>query len=240
LKKTVWIIGLLLIGIVAAAGCLGGDDNESEGAKITINGMEYVVDDIFDDFSTTTITSSNDQEYEGVPLKDLLEDAGVVDLSAQTYRITASDSYMKEVTYLDIEEGILVKEEVMTAFQDLPGKYRVRDVVSIEPIDGDTININGDLYTWMQPFDLFTEKIMYDNESNEYAGILLSDLINATELANPQLHNFTLTASDDYQKEVTWDDMLGGILVNDEDHKSFFPHLSKKYQVKDIVEISVV
>jgi len=226
--------------MVAAAGCLGGDDDEGSGAKITINGKEYVVDDIFDDFSTTTITSSNDQEYEGVPLKDLLEDAGVTDLSAYTYRITASDAYMKEVTHLDIDEGILVEEEVMTAFPDLPGKYRVRDVISIEPIDGDTITVNGVLYTWMQPFDLFTENIMYDNESNEYTGVLLSDLINATELANPQLHNFTIIASDDYQKEVTWDDMLGGILVNDEDHKTFFPHLEKKYWVKDVVEISVV
>ncbi|MGA1793041.1 MAG: hypothetical protein ACMUHM_03745 [Thermoplasmatota archaeon] len=239
MKKLTWTTIILVLGSAVIAGCLGDDDDDGEKTRITINGKEYVVDDIFDDFSTITIMSSNDQEYEGVPLKDLLEDAGVSDPSAYTYRITASDAYSKEVTHLDIEEGILVKEEVMTAFPDLPGKYRIRDVVSIEPIEGDTITVNGMLYTWMQPFDLFTERIMYDNESNEYAGVLLSDLINATELADPQDHNFTIMAND-YQKEVTWDDMLNGILVNDDDHMTFFPDLEKKYRVKNVVEITVV
>ena len=239
MNRTLWAIGLLLIGIVAAAGCLGGGEDEGEQAKITINGKEYVVEDIFNDFSAITITSSNDVDYTGIPLKDLLEDAGVSDISAHTYRITASDAYVKEVTHLDIEEGVLVEEEVMTAFPDLPGKYRVRDVVSIEPIDGDTITVNGMLYTWMQPFDLFTERIMYDNESNEYSGVLLSDLINATELVDPQDHNFTIIA-DDYQVEVSWTDMLNGILVNDNDHKTFFPDLEKKFRVKNVVEIAVV
>jgi len=74
LNRTLWAIGLLLIGIVAAAGCLGGGEDEGEQAKITINGKEYVVEDIFNDFSAITITSSNDVDYTGIPLKDLLED----------------------------------------------------------------------------------------------------------------------------------------------------------------------
>ncbi|MGA1819911.1 MAG: hypothetical protein ACMUHU_02760 [Thermoplasmatota archaeon] len=240
MNRSVWVIGLLLIGIVAAAGCLEGGEDDEEKATIMINGNEYVIEDIFDDFTSVPITSSNDVVYTGVPLKDLLEDAGVSDLSASTYRITASDDYMKEVTHLDIEKGILVEEDIMTAFPELPGKYRVKDVVSIEPIEGDTITVNGKLFTWMQPFDLFTENVLVVNETTEYEGVLLSDLINATSLVDPQLHNFTLTASDDYEQEVTWDDMLKGILVNDEDHMTYFPHLSKKYQIKDIVEISVV
>ncbi|MGA1872351.1 MAG: hypothetical protein ACMUHY_01645 [Thermoplasmatota archaeon] len=242
MKRNVWILLLTVVGAAAFAGCLGGDDEEEEGEDvlITINGREYGVGDIFEDFSTITITASNDEEYEGVPLEDLLDDAGVTDLSAHTYSITASDGYMKEVTHLDVEAGILIEADIRTVFPDLPGKYRIKGVVSIEPIDGDTITVNDKLYTWMQPFDLFTETIMYDNESAEYTGVLLSDLINATSLANPQDRNYVITAGDGYQKEVTWDDMLMGLLLDSEDHETFFPHLSKKYWIKDVVEISAV
>jgi hypothetical protein len=118
----------------------------------------------------------------------------------------------------------------------------VKYVVSIEPVDGDTITINDKFYTWMQPFDIFTADIqMTDDENNTYEGILLSDLINGTSVDDPQDFNYTITASGDgYSVEVTWDDMLMGILVNDEDHKTFFPHLEKKFRVKDVVEIKVV
>jgi len=236
---------ILLMGFALIAGCTDdGEEEEGDVWKITINESEYDLEEIFDEFQTTTVTGSNDVEYEGVSLKVLLEDAGVSDLSAHTYTITAADEepYFKNVTHLDIEAGILVMEDKMTVFPDLPGKYRVKDVVSIEPFDGGTITINNKLYTWMQPFDIFTSDIqMVDDENNTYEGILLSDLINGTSLDNPQDYNFTITAEgDSYSVEVTWDDMLKGLLVNDDDHMTFFPHLTKKYRVKDIVEIEVV
>jgi hypothetical protein len=237
---------ILLVGFALIAGCTdsGDDEVEDDGWKVIINGSEYILEDIFDDFETTKVTGSNDVEYEGVSLKMLLEDAGVSDLSAHTYTITAADEepYFKNVTHFDIEAGILVMEDKMTVFPDLPGKYRVKDVVSIEPADGDTITIKDKLYTWMQPFDIFTSDIqMVDEENNTHEGILLSDLINGTSLDNPQDYNFTITAEgDSYSVDVTWNDMLKGLLVNDEDHRTFFPHLEKKYRVKDVVMIEVV
>ncbi len=240
MKKVIYLLLVLVMGTAAIAGCFGTDEENAEELLITMNGVEYEVKDIFDDFEIIAVTDSSENEYEGVSLKDLLEDAGVSDLSGHTYRITASDGWMKEVTHQDIEGGILVEEGTMSVFPDLPGKYRIRDVVSIEPIDGDTIVINEELFTWMQPFDIFTERIMFDNESNEYSGVLLSDLMNATALDNPQNHNFSLVAKDGYSKELSWSDMLSGILVNDDEHMSLFPHLEKEFWVKDIVRIEVV
>jgi hypothetical protein len=237
---------LLLMGTALIAGCIvsedDDDDGDDDGWRIIVNGREYILEDIFEDFDKTTVRGSNDLEYEGVSLKALLEDAGVGDLSPHTYTISGSDGYWKNVTYQDIEAGIIVEEDQMTVFPDLPGKYRVRYIVSIEPADGDTITINGQLYTWMQPFDIFTSDIvMTDDENNRYEGILLSDLINGTAIDDPQDHNYTITAGGDgYSVGVTWDDMLRGLLVNDDDHKTFFPHLEKKYRVKDVVEIEVV
>ncbi|MBN1390526.1 MAG: hypothetical protein JXA22_07790 [Candidatus Thermoplasmatota archaeon] len=239
MNKMVVAMVLIMSGAALFAGCID-DGDDGEDVIITFNGKEYLVDDIFDDFTSVKVTASNDVEYEGVPLDELLEDAGVSDLSAKTYKITASDDFTKEVTYLDIEEGILVEEEVMTAFPDLPGRYRVKNVVSIEPIDGDTLTVNGRLYTWMQPFDIFDEAVITVNETTAYTGVKLSDLINGTSLADPQNHNYTVIADDGFQKEVTWDDMMRGILVDDEDQWTFFPHLEKKYNVKNVVEISVV
>jgi len=233
---------ILLMGFALIAGCTDdGEEEEGDVWKITINESEYDLEEIFDEFQTTTVTGSNDVEYEGVSLKVLLEDAGVSDLSAHTYTLKASDDYSKDVTYLDIEAGILVEEGRMTVFPDLPGKYRIKDVVSIEPSDADTITVNGKLYTWMQPFDIFTSDIvMTDEENNTFEGILLSDLINATAVDDPWEFNFTIKAGDGFSVEVAWDDMLRGLLVNDDDHMTFFPHLTKKYRVKDIVEIEVV
>jgi hypothetical protein len=226
----------------AIAGCLGGDDDDGNGDNetiITINGKDYTVHDIFEDFQTETITASNGQEFEGVPLKDLLIDAGVTDIDQWQYNVfAASDKYSKNITHLDLKNGILVEKDTMTAFPDLPGKYRVKYVTNIEPVEADTITINGYLYTWMQPFDIFTS-VLKSNKTHTFEGVLLSDLLNSTEIVNPQNHNFTISA-DDYQKEFTWNDMLKGILVNDEDKKVFFPHLEKKFHIKNVIEIEVI
>jgi hypothetical protein len=236
--KYQFLIVLMIMMTAALAGCLGGDDDGDNEAIIMINGKEYTIHDIFEDLQAGTITGSDDVEYTGVSLEDLLLDAGVADIDLWQYNINASDGYSKNITHLDLKAGILVKEDVMTVFPDLPGKYRVRDIVSIVPVEANTITINGDLYTWMQPFDIFTATVM-SNDTLTLEGVLISDLLNGTEITNPQDHNFTIMASDGYQKEVTWNDLLSGILVPD-DMKTFFPDLDKKYHIKYVVKIEVV
>ncbi|MFO8050229.1 MAG: hypothetical protein R6V01_00835 [Thermoplasmatota archaeon] len=232
---------VLLVPTAAIAGCLGGEEDDGDGWTITINGMEFEKNEIFQDYETHEVADSKGDTYEGIYLEELLSDAGVDDLSSYTYKLIAADSWTKEVTHLDMEEGILVEEETMTIFPDLPGKYKVKNVVTIEPLpEGDTITVNGQLWTWMQPFDILEESIMYDNESIGYTGVKLSDMINYTSLENPQDHNFTISASDGYSKDVTWDDMMNGLLVDNEDHMTMFPHLTKSYWIKDVVKIQVV
>ncbi len=236
-----FLIVLMIMMTAAIAGCLGGDDDDDDGDNetiIMINAKEYTIHNIFEDLQAETITGSNDVEYTGVSLEDLLLDAGVADIDLWQYNILGSDGYSKNITHLDLKAGILVEDDVMTVFPDLPGKYRVRDIVSIEPVEANTITINGDLYTWMQPFDIFTATVM-SNDTLTLEGVLISDLLNGTEITNPQDHNFTIKASDGYHKEVTWNDMLSGILVQDE-MKTFFPDLDKKYHIKYVVEIEVV
>ncbi|MFW3145491.1 MAG: hypothetical protein ACMUIE_01610 [Thermoplasmatota archaeon] len=247
MRKYLFLALIMLLGAAAVAGCLGSDDDEVENGEewtIAINGVDFKKSEIFEEYDLHEVTDSKGDTYEGVYLKELLEDAGVSDLSAYTYRITAADDspYIKEVTHLDMEEGILIEEETRTIFPDLPGKYKVKDVVEIEPLtDGDTITVNGKYWTWMQPFDILEEAEMYDNESNAYTGIRLSDLVNYTALENPQEHNYTIMSGDEdgYEKEVTWNDMMNGLLVDDE-HKTMFPHLRKSYWVKNVAEILVV
>lgn len=239
------VIIITLIGAATFAGCLddevGEDEDDGEAYIISINSIEVDKEHIFENYDLHEITDSNEDTYSGVRLKEILADNGIDDLSMYTFRIIASDGWLKEVTHLDMEEGILVEEDTMTVFPDLPGKYRVRDLVTIEILtDGDTITVNGKYWTWMQPFDILEEAVMFDSESIEYKGIKLSDLINFTAVANPQDHNYTIEASDGYTKEVTWTDMMNGLLVNDDEHMTVFPHLESKFWVKDVMEISVV
>ena len=239
-KKMQFLLAVPILLMASIAGCLGDDEGESnDGNTIQLNGVEYTAEDIFSDFTTMKITVQDGTAYEGVSLKEILEDAGVNDLTSSEYMISAADGFEKDVTHYDINGGILVEENLMTVFPELPKRYRIKDVASIEPVDADVITVNGRPYTWTQPFNILTVVEMNDTEGNSMEGVILSDLVNETGLSDPSVHNYTISA-DDYEKEVTWEDMQRGILVDSGDHESHFPHLSKKYQVKGIIEIKVV
>lgn len=235
-KPLTFMLTMVLIVTATSMACFGSDDDD--GPTIMINGKEYTIDEIFTKFKDVTITSG-DQQYTGISLGDLLNDTGLSSPGNDQYAIIAADGWTKNVTWTDVRMGILVKDQTMTAFPHLPGKYRVKDVIEIKKITTPTINVNGWVYTWDQPFDKFDEVIVEDNESNTYEGVMLSDLVNDTGLENPGDHNYTIIAGDEYSKEVTWDDMMNGILVF-EDRKSVFPEKESKYRIKNIVEIEVV
>ncbi len=236
-KTLTFLLIMILIITASSMACFGSDDDD-DGPTLIINGKEYSIDEIFTKFTEMTITSG-DQEYTGISLSDLLNDTGLSDPGNDQYAIIAADGWTKNVTWTDIQMGVLVKAQTMTAFPHLPGKYRVKDVVEISTITTPTLKINGWVYTWDQPFDKFDEVIMEDNESNTYEGVMLSDLVNDTGLESPEDHNYTIIAGDEYSKEVTWDDMMNGIIIF-EDRKSLFPEKEKKYRIKNIVEIEVV
>ena len=233
-------LAIIVLLTLSSAACLDSDDdNGDEKEKITVNGLEFTVEELFGTLAAVNITGSDGKQYEGITLSDLINHTLLLDSQDLQYSIEASDGYKKNVTWADMQLGVLVRPDLMTAFPHLPGKYRVRDVVRIGPTTTATLLVNGWLYTWDQPFDKFDEVTIEDNESKSHTGVPLDVLLNDTGLVDPETHNFTIIASDEYSKNFTWEDITEGILVKEE-RKSVFPEKDKKYWVKDIAKIEVV
>ncbi len=233
---------VVVLSALSAAACFGSDNGNNEGNALTIyiNGTEYKVDELFSSHSEITINASG-KAYTGVSLSLLINESGLANPGSYQYSITATDGYHKNVTWGDMQKGVLVKENTMTAFSNLPKRYMIKNVGWINATHSTTITVNGRFFTYDEPFDIFKDslKTVQDNESNNYTGVGLSDLINLTGLSNPEGHNYTFTAQDGYNKTVTWGDMEKGVLVKDK-RQAIFPGKDKKLWVKDIVEIKVV
>jgi len=237
------LLALVLVMSLAMTGCTESDDDEEKPTVIQIDGIEYTLDHVKRNFNiseTKTIKGSYGALYTGLSLHIILIGSGVVDPWEHQYRITAADDYSKDVTWGDMRRGVLVEDGMMTSFPDLPGKYRIRDVVSIDIVNVSTINVSGRLYVSKQPFDIFADDLVEETVDNAtYTGVRPSDLVNHTGLADGSLHNFTIIGSDDYNKTVNWTVMMGGVLV-EADMQIVFPELEAKYWVSDIIEIEVI
>jgi hypothetical protein len=126
----------LLLGALAVVILIGSFSalaintlNQKESEKFNINGKEYEWDTLYDDFDTVVV-----QEFEGVPLTILIEDAEVEEPSTHQYKIVGADGYFKTVTWRDMESGILTLEEKKVVFETKAKAYWVRDVVEIQVV----------------------------------------------------------------------------------------------------------
>ena len=230
---------IIIVSTISFAACFGSESNDSEKEdSIFINGKEYTVDNIFSTHTKLTITDTLGNTYQGVSLSLLINATGMEYPQDYQYSITASDGYHKNVTWEDMMKGVLVREKTMTAFSELPARYKIRDVRWINATHSLTITVNGHLYTYEEPFDILKDdlKTVVDSENNTYEGVGLSDLINLTSLLDPEEYNYSLITMDGYNKTVEWDDMENGVLVK-EMRQAVFPEKDKKFWVKDIVEI---
>ena len=97
-----------------------------------------------------------------------------------------------------------------------------------------TLLVNGQHYTMDQLFSLAQPRSF--NES-QYSGIALDDLMLKTGVSEPEQHQYTLKASDGYEKTVTWENMKNGLLTKESE--SVFSDLPKAFRVKDIITIEV-
>ncbi len=238
-KKVLLGMGLaMVLALVVIPGCIEDKDDEDE-ATITINGDEVTLSSIFDDHTTTTFTIGG-TNYTGVTLSALVNETGLLGPENYQYNITASDGWYQTVTWENMQEGIIVEKETMTAFPGLPGKYRIRDVVDIDPVTAKTITVNHKLFVWPQVFHIIDSDVeLMDDENNSYEGVYLSSAINITGLSDQGTRTYNLIGADGNNQTVTWEDMTKGILVED-DIKCFFPHLAKKFHISDIAEIEVI
>jgi len=105
---------------------------------------------------------------------------------------------------------------------------------------GDTtkVIVNGMDYTRNDIFTYFGS-VSFDAGDESYDGVRLSDIIIETGLLNAANHHYKITASDGYQKDVTWDDMSNGFFVEDE-FKTVFPELTRSFWVKNVISIEVI
>ena len=103
-------------------------------------------------------------------------------------------------------------------------------------IDKDTITINGGEYTIDQLFYM-TELKTVQTVDGEITGISLEDLILKVGISCPSCSEYTIKASDGYEKTVAWEIMKTGVLVDYK--KVFFPNTAKAFWVENIIEIEV-
>ena len=102
--------------------------------------------------------------------------------------------------------------------------------------DSEYIEINGTEYTIDQLFFMGKQKNIESN-SELFSGIALDDLMKKTGVSNPETHDYTIIASDVYQKTVKWENMKNGLLTIE--GQSIFSDLAKAFRIKDIVKIEV-
>jgi len=103
--------------------------NKEDTDKITVNGKDYAWDDIFDDFETTALDG-----HEGILLSELVNDTGLKSPESHEYKVRGADGYFKTVSWDDMQNGLLVKEDKMTVFPEKTKGYWIKDVVEIEVV----------------------------------------------------------------------------------------------------------
>lgn len=99
-------------------------------------------------------------------------------------------------------------------------------------INSEYIDINGQEYTVDQLFFIGEERTI-----ETFSGIALDTLMMKIGIPEPEKHEYTIIASDGYQKTVKWDNMKNGLLT--EEGQSIFSDLAKAFRIKDIVKIEV-
>ena len=99
-------------------------------------------------------------------------------------------------------------------------------------INSEYIDINGQEYTVDQLFFIGEERTF-----ETFSGIALDTLMMKIGIPEPEKHEYTIIASDGYQKTVKWENMKNGLLT--EEGQSIFSDLPKAFRIKDIVKIEV-
>jgi len=99
-------------------------------------------------------------------------------------------------------------------------------------INSEYIDINGQEYTVDQLFFIGEERTI-----ETFSGIALDTLMMKIGIPEPEKHEYTIIASDGYQKTVKWENMKNALLT--EEGQSIFSDLPKAFRIKDIVKIEV-
>ena len=121
------ILALILL-FIASSSSLYVYATQTTTDTLKINNQEYTIDQVF--FIARPRTS-NDSQYTGIALDDLMIKTGVTNPETHTYTLRGADGYEKTVTWENMQNGLLTKNRE-SIFSDLPKAFRVKDIVTIE------------------------------------------------------------------------------------------------------------
>ncbi|MDD4308231.1 MAG: hypothetical protein PHU53_05430 [Thermoplasmata archaeon] len=257
MSKMIAVIAVVVVAVIVAAAVgyyvLQGEDEQTE-LTVSFNGSEYTYDEMLEEFGTMTV-----DDTEGISLSAIVNDTGVENPETKTFVLKADD-YAMAVNWTLLQSGILTLVEdvdedsgnetayLMTLFPGMPGAYKVKYLTDIETAELSPIVCNGlEFYLDYMPRKVNEKTVTY-NDTYSPTGWSLSDIVNYTDLADPETHNYTIVgydAADEepwYNKTVTWDGMLGGVLV-EEDVRTAFDESTEfarsGYRVRNVIEIIV-
>lgn len=256
------LIAVLVVAAVAVAAVgyyvLSGSDGGEDPADVlsaSINGSDYTYTEMTEEFGTKTVDGK-----EGVPLSAIVNDTALANPDTYAYVLSSDDGYAMAVNWSVMQSGIVTLIEeidedtgnetsyLMTVFPNLPSAYKVKQLATIEEAQLEPIVCNGlEYYLDYMPKKVEEKAITY-NDTYSPTGWSLSDMVNYTGLEHPEDHNYTIVGYDStdeepwYNKTVTWEGMLDGVLV-EENVKTVFGESTefdkKSYMVKFVVEIIV-
>jgi hypothetical protein len=118
----------LLILLIASTSSLYVYATQTTSDSLLVNGQSYTIDQLF---PLVKPRASNDSQYSGIALDDLMVKTGVVHPEQHTYTLRGADGYEKTVTWENMKNGLLTKNRE-SIFSDLPKAFRVKDIVTIE------------------------------------------------------------------------------------------------------------
>ncbi len=104
--------------------------------------------------------------------------------------------------------------------------------------DASLIVVNEVNYGWDAIFTDF-EMELFTASGDDFQGVLVSNILLDTGLENPESHTYRFMGLDGYQKDLGWQDVQNGYLVEDE-HKVVFPNQTRSFWVKNLASIEVV
>ena len=101
------------------------------------------------------------------------------------------------------------------------------------------IDVNGVKVCFIELYEKIGTITIHNSVTNEsYTGVPLHSIIQFAGVNEPEKHSYTIIGADGYRKTVSWDDMKGGVLI--ENSRVAFENLPKTFMVKNVVKIEVV
>jgi len=91
-----------------------------------IGETEFSLNELFDTLELIVV-----EEYQGVSLAELINNAGIQNPEEKKYTVAAEDGYQKTVEWKSMQKGVLTREK-RVVFPDLPKQYWMKNIAKIE------------------------------------------------------------------------------------------------------------